>query len=93
MYFFFCCLLPCMCSAVYFLYGFDSKITLSAHLILHTPAGGKVKLHWDRKRWQLKGKSARFYFQEGESDNKDACRLCTQKLTYNERFDQSDEEP
>ncbi len=28
--------------------------------LLHTPTGGKLKLKWDKERWRLKGKSARF---------------------------------
>ncbi len=50
-------------------------------LLLLTPAGGKVKLMWDKERWRLEWKSARF--DEEESDkNKVVCRLCTQKPAY-----------
>ncbi len=57
--------------------------------VLHTSAGGEVKVQWDKERWQLDGNqesegisSVWQYFDE-ESDNKVMCRLCKQKLTYN----------
>ncbi len=56
-------------------------------LLLHTPAGGKVKLKWDKKRWRLEGKSAQFgsniILMKTKSHCRVVCQLREQKLAYN----------